>query len=68
MLAPQRRYMDRLYTNLDLAGLTRRINEIQQQLIRMAAAKTYSHPPTQHDDLTSTLAEARGKHFASILT
>jgi transposase InsO family protein len=42
MLEPQRQYMDRLYKSLDLAGLTRRINEIQQQLIRMAAAKTYA--------------------------
>ncbi|WP_171814524.1 hypothetical protein [Arthrobacter dokdonensis] len=38
-LEPLRRYMDRLYATLDLAGLTRRISEIQQQPIRKAAAK-----------------------------
>ena len=42
MLPPQRQYMDQLYASLDLAGLARRINEIQQRLIRMAAAKTYA--------------------------
>lgn len=45
MLKPQRRHMDELYANLDLAGLTNRINEIQQRLIRLAAAKTYSQSP-----------------------
>ena len=45
MLEPQRRHMEDLYANLDLAGLTNRINEIQQQLIRLAAAKTYSQAP-----------------------
>jgi hypothetical protein len=41
MLEPQRRYMDRFYASLGLAGLTRRISEVQQQPIRMAAAKAY---------------------------
>ena len=45
MLEPQRRHMDDLYASLDLAGLTNRINEIQQRLIRLAAAKTYSQAP-----------------------
>ncbi|MCY0906735.1 transposase family protein [Arthrobacter sp. H14-L1] len=45
MLEPQRRHMKELYASLDLAGLTTRINEIQQQLIRLAAAKTYSQAP-----------------------
>ena len=45
MLEPQRRHMEGLYTSLDLAGLTNRINEIQQRLIRLAAAKTNSQAP-----------------------
>ena len=45
MLEPQRHYLDELYASLDLAGLTNRINEIQQRLIRLAAAKTYSQAP-----------------------
>ncbi|WP_170133123.1 integrase catalytic domain-containing protein [Arthrobacter livingstonensis] len=45
MLEPQRHHMDKLYNSLDLAGLTNRINEIQQRLIRLAAAKTYSQAP-----------------------
>ncbi|MHA7271553.1 integrase catalytic domain-containing protein [Arthrobacter sp. HLT1-20] len=45
MLEPQRHHMDELYASLDLAGLTNRINEIQQRLIRLAAAKTYSQSP-----------------------
>ena len=45
MLEPQRQHLDMLYTSLDLAGLTNRINEIQQRLIRLAAAKTYSQSP-----------------------
>lgn len=45
MLAPQRQHMEDLYNSLDLAGLTCRIHEIQQQLIRHAAAKSYSQTP-----------------------
>lgn len=45
MLEPQRQHMDELYVSLDLAGLTNRINEIQQRLIRLAAAKTYAQSP-----------------------
>jgi len=45
MLEPQRRHMDELYDILDLAGLTNRINEIQQHLIHLAAAKTNSQSP-----------------------
>lgn len=45
MLEPQRHHMDELYDSLDPAGLTNRINEIQQRLIRLAAAKTYTQSP-----------------------
>ena len=42
MLEPQHHQMDELHASLDLAVLTNQINEIQQRLIRLAAAKTYS--------------------------
>lgn len=45
MLEPQRHHMDELYERLDPARLTNRINEIQQRLIGLAAAKTYSQSP-----------------------
>lgn len=45
MPEPQRRQMEDSYQRLDLTGLTNRINEIQQRLIRLAAAKTYSQSP-----------------------
>lgn len=45
MLEPQRHHLDEPYASLDLAGPTNRINEIQQRLIRLAAAKTYSQSP-----------------------
>ncbi|MHA7304271.1 hypothetical protein ACX80E_03350 [Arthrobacter sp. TMN-49] len=44
-LEPQRHHLDELYASLDLAGLTNRINEIQQRIIRLAGAKTYSQSP-----------------------
>lgn|GEM_PF-3459909 len=45
LLEPQRLHMDELYEILNLAGLTNRINEIQQHLIHVAAAKTNSQSP-----------------------
>ncbi len=45
MLEPQRHHMEDLYASLVLADLTNRLNEIQQRLIRLAAAKTYSQAP-----------------------
>ncbi len=45
MLEPQREHVNEFYARLDLAGLTNRISEIQQRLIRLAAAKTYAQSP-----------------------
>lgn len=45
MFEPQRHHMEEIYASLDLAELTNQINEIQQRLIRAAAAKTYSQAP-----------------------
>lgn len=42
LLELQRHHLDELYASLELAGLSNRINEIQQQLIRLAAANTFS--------------------------
>ncbi|WP_334123395.1 integrase catalytic domain-containing protein [Glutamicibacter sp.] len=40
MLPPQREALDKLYRDTDLAELTRRIHQLQQELIRLAEAKT----------------------------
>lgn len=45
MLDSQRDYLDELYDSLDLAGPTNQISEIQQRLLRLAAAKTHSQAP-----------------------
>lgn len=42
MLPPERETMEELHHSVDLAALTRRIHDIQQELIRLAATKTYS--------------------------
>jgi hypothetical protein len=42
MLPPERAALEEFYRTVDLAALTRRIVDIQDQLIRLAAAKTHS--------------------------
>ncbi|MGP5227289.1 integrase catalytic domain-containing protein [Arthrobacter rhombi] len=42
MLPPQRLAVAELHRTVDLTALTRRIHQIQQELIHLAAAKTYS--------------------------
>ncbi len=45
MLPPERDILDALYRTINLAELTHNISDIQDQLIRLAAAKTYSQTP-----------------------
>lgn len=45
LLPPERDALLQLYETVDLAGLTGRITQVQQQLIRCAAAKTRSQAP-----------------------
>lgn len=47
MLPPQREALDQLYWDTDLAELTRRIHQLQQELIRLAEAKTQAQVQAQ---------------------